>query len=143
MKDPEFQKSPPYNGDGCGGFKWADIDLQNEIIHVKDPKSGISRPVYMTPQVKDMLLERLPENVDLSSLIFPGKNGKKKKLISKTFFRIVHKLGFNDGITDPRDKVVFHTLRHTFASWLAIKGIPIYTIKELMGHKSLANDRKI
>jgi hypothetical protein len=29
-------------------------------------------------------------------------------------------------------------LRHTFASWLAIKGTPILTIKELLGHKSLA-----
>jgi len=41
-------------------------------------------------------------------------------------------------LNDSRDKVVFHTLRHTFASWLAINGTPIYTIKELMRHKSLS-----
>jgi integrase len=33
--------------------------------------------------------------------------------------------------------VTFYTLRHTFASWLAIAGVPIKTIQELMGHKHI------
>ncbi len=45
---------------------------------------------------------------------------------------------FNKGVTDPRQKITFHTLRHTFASWLALQGTPILTIKELLGHQSLA-----
>jgi integrase len=49
----------------------------------------------------------------------------------------VGKLGFNEGITDVRNKVVFHTLRHTFASWLAISGTPIFTIKKSLGHKDI------
>jgi site-specific recombinase XerD len=44
----------------------------------------------------------------------------------------------NEGIEDRRQMVSFHTLRHTFASWLAIQGTPILEIKELMGHNSLA-----
>jgi len=50
----------------------------------------------------------------------------------------VLKFRFNKGVTDPRQKITFHTLRHTFASWLAINGTPILTIKELLGHQSLA-----
>jgi hypothetical protein len=60
------------------------------------------------------------------------------KAISKTFDRTVKCLGFNDGVTDRRQRVVFHTLRHTFGSWLAMQGMHILTIKELLGHKSTA-----
>jgi site-specific recombinase XerD len=42
------------------------------------------------------------------------------------------------GIEDKRQKVVFHTLRHTYASWLVERGADLYTVKELMGHKTLA-----
>ena len=36
-----------------------------------------------------------------------------------------------------RNKVVIHTLRHTFASQLAIAGTPIYTIQKLMHHSDI------
>ena len=46
---------------------------------------------------------------------------------------------FNVGIdkNDRKNKVVFHTLRHTFASHLAINGVPIFTIQKLMNHKEI------
>lgn len=35
------------------------------------------------------------------------------------------------------NEVHFHTLRHSFASSLAMKGVPIIVIKELLGHSSI------
>ena len=46
---------------------------------------------------------------------------------------------FNIGleINDSKNRVVSHSLRHTFASQLAINGTPIYTIQKLMNHKDI------
>ena len=60
-----------------------------------------------------------------------------KKCSPKTFSRIVEKSGLNDGVTDRIHKVVFHTLRHTFASWLIQKGVTLEVVSKLLGHSSL------
>jgi len=49
--------------------------------------------------------------------------------IYRVFKPILRKLSINDGTV--------HTFRHTFASHLAIKGISLYVIKELLRHKSI------
>jgi len=111
------------------------------MIRIVDPKNKANRTAYMTEAVRNMLKERLPE--DPNELIFKDRDhGGEIKFVSKTFDRIVKRLGFNNGVTDSRNRVVFHTLRHTFASWLALEGNlggnSILTIKELLGHKTLA-----
>ena len=112
----------------------SDLNFVNDTIHIRDPK-GHSRDTYMTNEVKEILSKRNPANP--SEYIFPDNKGNRQHEVSNTFGRIVDNLGFNQGITHRKDKVVFHTLRHTFASWLAMQGTPIFTIKELMGHKSI------
>ena len=90
----------------------------------------------MTESVKRMLLTLLPKSP--GDYVFKDKrHGRKIKSISKTFRNVVNTLGWNDGIQDRRQHVTFHTLRHTFASWLALQGETLLTIKELMGHKTL------
>jgi integrase len=114
-----------------------DLDFENGLIRIMDSKNKSNRTAFMTEAVQNKLKERLPENSN--ELIFKDRDHREKiESVSKTFDRTVKRLGFNNGVTDPRHRVVFHTLRHTFASWLALGGNSILTIKELLGHKTLA-----
>jgi integrase len=90
----------------------------------------------MTGTIREMLLNRKPQTPE--GLVFPDRNGKKIEAISQRFRLIVSKLGFNKGITDTRQKVTFHTLRHTHASWLALQGESLITIRDILGHKTTA-----
>lgn len=113
---------------------WECVDFQNEVLLLKQTKSGKDRTAFMTPQVKEMLQSRKPTEMEPSALVFPGRNGGEIKQVSDTFNRSVDALSLNEGITDPKTKVVFHTLRHTHASWLVATGTDLYTVKELLGH---------
>ena len=115
---------------------WQDIDFKNEIIQIKDTKSNRNRQAFMTEQVKAMLKTRKKSGGRVG-YVFQNKNGGGISYIYKVFDRTVEALGFNKGLQDTRDRVVFHTLRHTFASWLALNGTPLLAIKELGGWQSL------
>ncbi len=113
-----------------------DIDLKNELITLRDTKNNDTRYAPMTKDVKAILKKRLPD--DLNLLVFTDHEGNKIKEVSNAFGRVVDRLKMNERVNDTRQKVVFHTLRHTFASWLAIQGTPLYTIARLMGHRSIS-----
>jgi len=118
------------------GLTWSDVDMERGSLALRDTKNGRTRPAIMTEIVRTMFLAR--ERGAPSNLVFPARGGGKAVQISDAFNRTVLALGFNTGIVDRRQKVVFHTLRHTFASWLAEQGTDLYTIQCLMGHQSFA-----
>jgi integrase len=116
-------------------LQWADVDLEKSILTLRDTKSGRTRHSVMTGAAKDMLMERGPGRK--GALIFPTTQETKIERISKTFNRVVEELGLNEGITDPRYKVVWHSLRHSYASWLVQSGVSLYTVQKMLGHSRI------
>ncbi len=118
---------------------WSDIDTSQRTIRVVDPKHR-TRTAYMTRTAADMLcgLDRGGKN----ELIFSSRHGELIPEVSHSFELAVDDVGLNDEVVDRRDKVVFHTLRHTYASWLALSGVELYVIAELLGHSTLEMTRR-
>lgn len=135
---------------------WGDIDLKNGTIFIRDPKNKRNRHSFIAEDMKAMLKSRYREQ-STTDLIFPTIDGRQRMYVPDTFARTVDELGLNNTgefiknangdlvpvrISDARQKVVFHSLRHTFASWLVQQGTPLYTVAELMGHSTLEMTRR-
>ncbi len=119
-------------------LKWADVDLTKGTLTLWDTKNTKTRMALMTMDVKDILTKKKVGEIKNADLVFPGREGVKSVAISRSFRLAVEKIRLNKGVTDPRMKVVFHSLRHTYASWLVEKGQDLYTIKQLLGHSSIS-----
>lgn len=112
---------------------WADVSLEKGTLTIRDAKTG-SRTTFLTAKAAESLSNRkkgLP-----SDYVFPARNGGKIPIISQTFFRTVKELRFNEGITDPRLRVCFHTLRHSHATLLYGAMGDLYLVQKSLGHRT-------
>ena len=117
------------------GLLFPDVNIDQKTIFVRDPKNKHSRTVPM-PQRLQKLFHSIYREGD-SGYIFPSKKGGKSEWVSRTIKRVIDELKMNDGITDSRQKLSFHSCRHSFCSWLAMEGVPLHTIGALAGHRNM------
>lgn len=124
---------------------WGAINLFNSVATLIRTKSGKNREVYLDDGLKKMLDARRPSDTKPDDLIFPDKNGNKITRISSTFMRAVDHLGLNNGVTESIHRVTFHSLRRTYATWLAQDtdgDLNLHDIKELLGHASITTTER-
>ena len=118
-------------------WDWVDFFRNQIIVKCSDDfitKSKKERIVPMSEKVKTILINRFNLAVHQpGEVVFYRIKGRKlhQETISKQFKDSVRKSNLNE-------KIHFHSLRHSFASLLAQKGVSLYIIKELLGHEDLA-----
>ena len=117
-------------------LRWDDVSGPNMSIHVRrsysagvetTPKSNKSRTIAIQPE----LYRVLRQHRATSNLVFPSRHGGY--LTNNQVRRPMQRIARAAGVK----RLSFHGMRHTFASQLAIKGVPLNTIRELMGHATI------
>jgi integrase len=110
-----------------------DIDFENNLITLFDIKNSDTYGGFFNKNLKDILLDTVKNLKQNDKLIQMNERTLRRKLglILNELFN--QELDFNDR----KNRVVIHTLRHTFASHLAIIGTPIFTIQKLLNHKDI------
>jgi integrase len=110
-----------------------DIKLESNTVQLKDHKNNTTYLGFYNNELKYLLKKRI-EKLNANDFIID----RGEQVIKDRLTKIYNKY-FNIGLAndDRKNRVVTHTLRHTFASHLAIKGTPIYTIQKLMNHKDI------
>jgi len=121
-------------------LQWGHVDLKAKTVRLIGTKAGDNRTAHIvTRRVLNMLKRResLEAGKEEHSLyVFPARDGNQQQQVNRVCFKSIQRLGLNDGV-DRRHRLSFHSFRHTCASRLAIAGVPLYTIKEVMGHHSI------
>ena len=122
-------------GARCGelfSLTWNDIDVKKGVAKLSETKNGSPRHLPLIPSVLEQL-KTLPRPIDSTVCLFPSETNKHKSYYHG-FRKHWDKALEDAGITDFR----FHDLRHSAASFLTEKGVPLVTVAEILGHRSMA-----
>ena len=118
-------------------LRWTDVDLKNGRLmvrrsyshgHVTTPKSGRQREIPLSDQTVTFLKKHRHLKSDL---VFCKDDGERHihRRRDVALKRCCRYAGLR--------KIGWHTLRHTFASHLAMKGVSLKSIQELLGHATM------
>lgn len=109
-------------------LNWTDVGLNQNVVFLRDTKSGAPRSVPLSNDAK-ALLEELTSPLQREGLVFKGKRFKGRVTIHKPFYTALKLAGIKD--------VRIHDLRHLFCTTAATSGASILQIKSITGHKTL------
>ncbi|MDR3714366.1 MAG: site-specific integrase [Puia sp.] len=114
------------------------IDRRLHQIHLGKTKNGSAREVLLNSAAQEAVDHLFAERKRLG-ITFP----------TLFFYQNLHTMKY-EPIKSPREwfgnaveeakieNMTWHILRHTFASRLVMAGVPLKTVQELMGHKTIA-----
>lgn len=109
-------------------LKWEDIDFFNRIVKVVVSKSHKSRAIPMSKTLYELLIRLCKEKKPGQIYLFEFNTGQPVWEYYHRFKKLITSLGIEGNI---------HKLRHTFASRLVQRGVPIFEVQHLLGHASV------
>jgi integrase len=137
------------------GLQWGDMDFAARVVNVNRtdpgrrtmdataPKSNRHRQVPLTNDTLALLIEARPDDASPTDWVWPAllKRGGEERArcrSEKGCWHAVSRAAKLAGLTG----VAWHTLRHTYASHLVMRGVPIRHIQKWLGHASVKETEK-
>jgi integrase len=131
-------------------LRWDDVDFYTGTLHVRESKSGEGRRIPMNRIVRESVKAVRRDQVQkareqtlrqdsgqadgvrevLSALVFCASQGGFLFNFKRDWYPALLKADIPD--------FRWHDTRHTAASRLVMAGVDLYTVKEILGHKTLA-----
>ena len=120
-------------------LKWENIDFSTRLLHLEQTKSGEWQTVPINEDARQVLVRRIrlrdeicPDTPWVFFHVVPALNtkvGDRVKNVRKAFSTACRRAGIGN--------FHIHDLRHTFASWLVMEGVPLFEVSKLLRHASI------
>jgi integrase len=107
-------------------LRWTDLRGLTLTVQAEQAKSGKRRTLRLSPAIL-ALLEGQPHR---GETIFTRNDGTPINDIRTALTHACQRAGLR--------RITPHIFRHTCASWLVQAGVPLYTVKEWLGHSTIS-----
>lgn len=120
-------------------LKRSNIDLNTKTVQIYDTKNKSWYTSYLSSKIFNQNDFDYLNSFNPNYYIFYNKKRLLTHRIIAYHTRLIYNDLFNQNLDlkDSKNRVCNHTLRHTFASHLAINGVSLFEIKKLMNHKDI------
>ena len=117
------------------GLEWSRVDFHAGLLHLEasHTKTATRRSVPINATARDALLSRAryrATHCPDASHVFCSQDGIPIVDPKEGFASACRKAGI--------DNFRFHDLRHTCAAWLVSAGVPIYDVRDVLGHSTVS-----
>jgi hypothetical protein len=114
-------------------LRWEQIDFANSVMRIPRTKSGRPLSVPLNATAKATLEKLKKDHEPENPYVFTHRVGKDAGApvhdVKNGFHAALELAGIED--------FTWHDLRHTFASWLMMRGASLRSVAELLGHQSM------
>ncbi len=111
-------------------LQWQDVDFARGILMVMRSKNGTRRVIPLNAKVYELLAAKQAVAGATQGRVFttPRGNELQVRFLVREFCEARNRAGIPD--------FRFHDLRHTFATRLVQRGVDLYKVQRLLGHKT-------
>lgn len=111
-------------------LRWEAVDLEKGRIALDRVKTSSVTGLRISAPLR-AVLDALPRGTP-AAYVFTNPAGQpwRPHDIQHAFYRARDAAGLRSSLSS-------HSLRHTFASWLTMDGVPLRTVSELLGHTNI------